>query len=257
MIRWFEQRQVYAPSGELAADPASLRRPFEEVSLKSPDGVRLHGWFFPAKPGAPRSHLALLLLHGNKGNITHRLHFYQAWLELGLNILTFDYRGYGQSEGTPGEEGTYTDAQTALAWLRNRGFSRQHLVVLGKSLGGGVGTELALREPVAGLILQSTFTSIPDIGEELFPWIPVRRWHRIHYDTIRKLPRIQTPVLIAHSRTDDLVGFHHAERNFEAARSPKVFLEIRGHHNNVIEHGRADYLAGLDKFLREHIDPQS
>jgi len=254
MIRWFEQRQVYSPSRELAGDPASLRRPFDEISLKSADGVRLHGRFFPAAAKAPRAHLALLLLHGNAGNITHRVHYYEAWLELGLNVLTFDYRGYGKSEGIPGEEGTYTDAQAALAWLRNRGFPNERLVVLGKSLGGGVASELAVREPVAGLILQSTFTCIPDIGEELFPWLPVRRWHRIHYDTLHKLPRIQAPVLIAHSRTDDLIGFHHAERNFAAARSPKAFLEIRGHHNNVLEHGRAEYLHGLDKFLREHID---
>jgi hypothetical protein len=104
------------------------------------------------------------------------------------------------------------------------------------------------------LILQSTFTSIPDIGGELYPWLPVRRLHRIRYDTINRLPRIKVPVLVAHSRTDDLIGFHHAERNFQAANEPKRLLEIAGDHVSVIEHGRADYLEGLERFFADHLE---
>jgi fermentation-respiration switch protein FrsA (DUF1100 family) len=191
-----------------------------------------------------------LLLHGNAGNISHRLHFYDAWLQLGVNVFAFDYRGFGRSEGSPSEAGTYLDGQAAVQWLRDhKGFEAGRLIVLGKSLGGGVASELALREPVGGLILQSTFTSIPDIGGELFPWLPVRRLHRIKYDTLSKLPRIKVPVLVAHSRRDDLIGFHHAEQNFLAANQPKLFWEIHGNHTSTIEEGRQQYLDGLDKFL--------
>ncbi len=254
MIRWFEHRQVYAPNSTLEANGGELGRPFEEVSFRADDGLRLHGWYFPANADSPRVHQVLLLCHGNAGNISNRLHFYRAWLELGLNLFTFDYRGYGRSEGRPGEEGTYRDAQAAVAWLRQKGFVLANIIVLGKSLGGGVASELMLREPLGGLILQSTFTSIPDIGGELYPWLPVRRLHRIKYDTVNRLPRIKAPVLVAHSRTDDLIGFHHAERNFKAANEPKQLLEIGGNHVSVIEDGRAAYLKGLERFFTEHLN---
>jgi uncharacterized protein len=254
MIRWFEHRQVYAPSRILVAEARDLQRPFEDVTFPSTDGTRLHGWFFPAKPVSARSHVVLMLLHGNAGNVSHRLSFVEAWLELGINVFLFDYRGFGRSEGRPDEDGTYRDGQAGVRWLRERGFDDQNIVVLGKSLGGGIASELALREPLAALILQSTFCRIPDLGAELFPWLPVRWLHSIHYDTLSKMPRIRIPVLIVHSRTDPLIGFHHAERNFQAANPPKELLEIAGHHTNVLEVGRDAYLQGLERFLVRHLD---
>ncbi len=254
MIRWFEHRQVYAPSQSIFGDARVLGRPFEDVTFRSGDGTCLHGWFFPAKAISPRNHLVLLHLHGNGGNISHRLDFAQAWLELGLNVFLFDYRGYGRSEGEPSEEGTYRDGQAAVQWLRQRGFASTNVVALGKSLGGGVASELALREPLAALILQSTFCRIPDLGAELFPWLPVRWLHSIHYDTLGKLPRVRVPVLILHSRGDPLIGFHHAEQNFAAANEPKLLVEISGHHTNVLEVGREAYLRALEKFLSQHVD---
>ena len=252
MIRWFEHRQVYAPSRKHEARAADLGLPFEEVLFHAADGVRLHGWFFPAAASSPRRDLVILLLHGNAGNVSHRLQFYETWLGLGVNVFAFDYRGFGLSDGKASEEGTYRDAQAAMAWLRGRGFPEERVIVIGKSLGGGVASELAVRERVGALVLQSTFTSIPDIGAELFPWLPVRWLHSIKYDTLNKLPRIEVPVLIVHSRTDDLIGFRHAERNFSAAREPKMFLETAGDHTNVLEVDRAGYVAGLDNFLRQH-----
>jgi len=226
-----------------------LGRPFEEVHLTASDGLRLHGWFFPAGREASRAQLALLLLHGNAGNISHRLGFCQAWLELGLNVFLFDYRGYGLSEGRPSEPGTYLDAQAAYHWLRDKNFAPQNIIALGKSLGGGIASELALRETVGGLILQSTFTSIPAVGSELFPWLPVNWLSTIKYDTLGRLPRIKVPSLIVHSRDDALVRFAHAEQNFAAANQPKMFLEIAGNHTSVLESGREHYLRGLEQYL--------
>lgn len=254
MIHWFEHRQVYAPSRSLETNGSELGHPFEEMFFQADDGVRLHGWFFSAAAGL-RAHQVLLLCHGNAGNISTRLRFYRAWLELGINLFTFDYRGYGRSEGRPNEEGTYRDAQAAVGWLRQKRFAPENIIVMGKSLGGGVASELMLREPLGGLILQSTFTSIPDIGGELYPWLPVRRLHRIKYDTVNRLPKVKVPVLVAHSRTDDLIGFHHAERNFKVANEPKQLLEIAGNHVSVIEDGRSEYLKGLESFFARHLGP--
>ena len=174
MLRWFEHSQVYHPRRALDATGAELRRPFEDAWFKAGDGVELNGWFFPADTNSARRHLAVLICHGNAGNISHRLETSQAFLDTGMAVFVFDYRGYGRSHGRPGEEGTYRDARAAYQWLSTKGFASTNIIAFGESLGGGVGSELALRDPLGGLILQSSFTSIPDIGAELFPWLPVR-----------------------------------------------------------------------------------
>jgi len=248
-LRWFEHQNVFQPTTTLWAGPDALGRPCEEVWLRAADGARLNAWFFPAHTNAPRRHLAILLCHGNGGNISHRLEAFDALLETGVNVLGFDYRGYGRSGGRPSEAGTYLDAQAAHAWLRQRGFPATNIIAYGESLGGAVATELAVREPLAGLVLQSTFTSIPDIGAELFPWLPVRRLSRIRYDTLAKLPGLRVPVLVLHSRSDTLIPFQHGERLFAAAHQPKLFHEVAGDHNDTLESGRRRLLDGLHAFL--------
>ncbi len=249
MLRWFEHSQVYHPDRVLTATGAELGRPFEDVHFKASDGVELDGWFFPANTNSSRTRLALLQCHGNAGNIGHRLDTAAALLATGVNVFLFDYRGYGQSQGRPSEEGTYRDAEAACQWLRHRGFAATNIVAFGESLGGGVAAELAVREPLGGLVLHSTFTSIPDIGAELFPWLPVRWLATIRYDTHAKLPRLHIPVLVLHSRVDEIVPFHHAERNFAAANEPKLFWELRGDHNSPLADAK-HFIAGLEKFLR-------
>jgi fermentation-respiration switch protein FrsA (DUF1100 family) len=248
MLRWFEHNQVYHPLRQLDASGADLDPAFEDASFHSRDGLRLNGWFFPARTNTSRVELVMLICHGNGGNISHRLGTCDALLSTGVNVFVFDYRGYGRSQGRPSEEGTYLDAQAAYQWLRQKGFAGTNILVHGESLGGGVGAELALREPIGGLVLLSTFTSIPDIGVELFPWLPVRLLARIKYETHRKLPRIHVPLLVMHSRADSLVAFRHAEQNFAAANEPKLFWELRGGHNEMLS-DREQFIAGIEKFL--------
>lgn len=248
MFRWFEHSQVYHPTRTLEATGSELGRPFEDVRFKASDGMELHGWFFPANTNSPRAELAVLYCHGNGGNISHRLDTCAALLGTGVSVFLFDYRGYGRSAGRPGEQGTYRDAAAAYQWLRQRGFAGTNIVAFGESLGGGVAAELALHEPLGGLVLQSTFTSIPDIGSELFPWLPVRWLATIGYDTRSKLPRLRVPLLVMHSRADEIVPFHHGERNFAAANEPKLFWELRGDHNNALGDAR-HFIAGVEKLL--------
>ena len=248
MLRWFEHNQVYYPSRTLDANGSELNRAFEDVFFVASDGVKLNGWFYPAATNSPRASLAVLVCHGNAGNISHRLRLCHALLATGINVLLFDYRGYGRSEGRPGEAGTYRDAQAAFAWLRSKGFAGNHIIAYGESLGGGVASELALREPLGGVVLQSTFTSIPDVGKELFPWLPVRWLASIRYDTYSKLPRIRVPVLVMHSRADDMIGFRHGEKNFAAANEPKLFWELSGTHNDSVA-DEARFIAGFEPFL--------
>lgn len=249
MLRWFENSQVYIPSREIGATPDQFGIAWEEVRLETEDRTPLHGWFMPGRPGTAGTRRVLLFFHGNAGNISHRLDYYRAWLELGLGVLAVDYRGYGRSGGRPSESGTYQDAQAAYDWLSRRGFAAHQIIVLGKSLGGGIAGELAAREPVGGLILQSTYTSLPDLGAELFPFLPVRWLATIRYDTLGKLGRIRAPILVMHSRSDSLVRFHHAERNYAAANAPKLMWELAGDHNETLLTDRVRYLEGLNRFL--------
>lgn len=254
MFRWLERSLVYHPGRVLTVTGAELHRPFEDVRFRTRDGLELNGWFYPADPHSGRAHLVVLYCHGNAGNIGNRLEVYEALLTAGVGVFTFDYRGYGRSQGRPSEEGTYRDAQAACEWLAQRGFARSRIIAYGYSLGGGVAAELAVREPVGGLVLQSTFTSIPAIGTELYPWLPARWINTIRYDTRAKLPGLRLPVLIMHSPHDDLIGFHHAQTNFAAANEPKLFQEISGDHNSPLAN-RAQYLAGLENFLRQFEAP--
>jgi len=248
MLRWFEHSQVYHPDRVLVATGAELGRQFEDVLFDAADGIKLNGWFFPANNSSPRRHLVVLFCHGNAGNISHRLDMCAALLATGVNVFIFDYRGYGRSQGRPSERGTYNDALAAYDWLRRKGFEGANIIVFGESLGGAVAAELAAREPVGGIVLASTFTSIPDIGAELFPWLPVRWLGSICYDTHSKLPRLHTPVLVMHSPEDELVRFHHGEANFAAANVPKLFWKLRGDHNDSLA-DTANVVAGVQKLL--------
>jgi len=145
MLRWFEHNQVYHPDRMMTSTGAELGRPFQDVFFQTTDGVELNGWFFPAATNSPRALMAVLLCHGNAGNISHRLEMCQVLLATGVNVFVFDYRGYGRSHGRPSEEGTYRDALAAVQWLQTKGFSPRNILGFGESLGGGVGSELALR----------------------------------------------------------------------------------------------------------------
>lgn len=248
MLRWFEHNQVYHPDRRLVTSGVELGRPFEDFYIQSSDGMKLNGWFFPTLGNSQHQESVFLICHGNAGNIGHRLELCRALLSTGTNALVFDYRGYGRSQGRPSEEGTYRDAEAAYRWLQHRGFGGNHIFAFGESLGGAVATELALRETLGGLILVNTFTCIADLGAELFPWLPVRRLVRIKYDTCSKLPRIKVPVLIMHSRGDELIGFSHCEKNLAAAPKPKLFWELSGSHNDAFS-DTSRFLAGIEQFL--------
>lgn len=249
-FRWFERANVYHPTRSWWGTPDAIGRTWEDVRFDTGDGETLSGWFLPASPDAPYRDLAVLISHGNGGNISHRLSLYHLLLDVGVNVFAYDYRGYGRSSGRPTEAGTYLDAEAALDWLVRRGFPEARILAHGESLGGAIAAELARRRPgLRGLILRSTFTSIPDIGTELFPWLPVRRLARLQYATRERLPAVRVPVLILHSPEDTLVRYHHAEANFAAAQAPKWLRPIGGDHNDQPDASPIVYAAAVREFL--------
>ena len=247
LVFLFQARLVYFPEvgRALVATPRAVGLDFEEVRLAT-DGATLHGWWVPAT--AARG--AVLILHGNAGNISHRLEYLTMFNRLGYATLIVDYRGYGRSSGTPSEDGTYRDGEAGWQYLTEiRKFAPRDIVLFGESLGGGVATWLALRHPPRALVLASTFTSAPDLGAQVYPWLPVRWLARIEYGNRARIGQIAAPVLIAHSKGDDIVPFSHGQALFDAAREPKQFLELRGGHNDGFIFMREEWVREVGAFL--------
>lgn len=236
------------PGRELAATPAQIGLSFENVELPTSDGERLHGWWLPQD----RPRATLLFFHGNAGNVSHRLDSLRIFHRLGLQVFIIDYRGYGRSTGSPTEAGLYRDAQTAWSWLtEQKGIAPERIVVFGRSLGGAVASRLATDVDAAGLIVESAFTSVSDIGAEVYWWLPVRMLSRLDFDTASHLEQSGLPVLVIHSRDDDIIPFHHGQRLARIAGERGRLSEIRGDHNTGFLTSGDRYVEALDRFIDE------
>jgi fermentation-respiration switch protein FrsA (DUF1100 family) len=244
----FEQSLIYFPTRRHDLTPADLGLAFEEPSLTTEDGVRLHAWLLPA----PGSSLTILFASGNAGNISHRLdraRLLQARLR--TDVLLFDYRGYGRSAGRPDEEGTYRDARAAWRYLaEERGKPAERLVLFGESLGAAVALDLATSRPCRALILESPFTSIRDMAAAVFPFLPVGPLLHTRYDNLAKIRSLRVPLLVLHGEADEVVPFAQGRRLFDAAPEPKRFFPIPlAGHNDTYVTGGETYWRALGGFL--------
>jgi hypothetical protein len=247
-LRCYEPRMIYYPDRRIDQTPDRLGLQYEDVFLTTSDGLRINGWFLPASMS--RAKLTVLFFHGNAGNISHRFEKLAVLRELGVDAFIIDYRGYGHSQGKPDEQGTYRDAQAAYEYLaQQHKLSPRSIVIYGESLGAAVATDLAAKVDVGGLILEEAFTSVGDVGQKMFPFLPVRWLVRNKYDTLGKMPRIKVPLLIFHSRDDEFFNLRHAQRLLAAANEPKQLVELRGGHNDAFLISASTYRAALEKFL--------
>jgi len=245
-----QSKMVYLPQRDLVASPAAINLRFEEVYFRAKDGVKLHGWFIPSDAGRG----VLLFCHGNAGNISHRLDSISIFHRLGLSVFIFDYRGYGRSEGEPTEEGTYSDAEGAWDYLtRDKRIKPQAIIIFGRSLGGSIAARTAMNRPSGALILESTFSSFKEAAGDIYPWLPVRLLARYDYETASFISQVHCPVLVIHSREDELIPFRHGERLFSAAKEPKAFIEIIGGHNDGFLRSGKAYEEGLKAFLSRYV----
>ncbi len=234
---------VYAPSSVVTGTPRDVGLPYDPITLNTPDGEHLTGWFIPAETTTPTT---VLFLHGSGGNIAGCLAHAAIFHQLGVNTLLFDYRGYGQSTGTPSEAGLATDAETAWAYLTTtRGVPAAQIIIVGQSLGGGVATWLATQHRPVGLILDSTFTR----NAFLHPWGPIFIPAQESYASIDRIGRIAAPVLVLHSRDDAVIAFSQAEALFAAAQPPKYLIALRGPHATGPVAEPTAYRAAVAAFL--------
>jgi fermentation-respiration switch protein FrsA (DUF1100 family) len=248
MLMIFENRLVFplvsakqhwapAPSPEI-----------QDIEFVSADGTRLHAWWCP-RIGSDD---VILLCHGNGGNLSHRGNTLLKLREsFNSSVLIFDYPGYGKSEGSPSEKGCYQAADAAYDWLiKDKQFAPKNVILYGESLGGGVATELASRRDHRALVLIKTFTSLPDVAQSLYPWVPVRWLMSNRFDSLSRINRCNRPVFVTHGDADRLIPYEQGRRLFAAANEPKQFLPMPGvEHNDPLP---PEFFLSLRQFLKQH-----
>ena len=248
-----ERRIIYHPQKYPEGNwnsPSSLFSK-EDIHFITNDKVMLHGWYFSSKG----SNITLLWFHGNAGNITHRLNNIEMLKPLNLNIFIFDYRGYGKSMGEPNEEGIYLDSQAAYDWLVDiKKILPQNIILFGRSLGGICAIEVAAKNPVAGIILESVFPSASKMARTIFPVLPLGWAIQSKFDAIAKVPSLKIPKLFIHGNRDKVVPYKLGRELFSAAAEPKTFYDIEGAgHNDTFWVGGENYFNRIDQFIKNTV----
>jgi len=218
---------------------------FEEIFLDV-NGERTHAWFIPLEGAAT----TVLFSHGNAGNMADRLESIQLLRTLGFSVLAYDYGGYGRSTGRPSEKRIYADAKASWEYLTKvRGVAPETILLFGRSLGGAATAYLAARVKPAAVVLESTFCSLPAVVRDMPFGNFMAKGIRHSFPTLERVPYFQAPLLVIHSPEDTLIPYKHGKAIYEAAKAPKMFLGIRGNHNDGFVRSMDAYLAGWKRFL--------
>jgi uncharacterized protein len=249
MMMLFERSLIFFPSVYPEGDWTPLNLTVEDANFAA-DGLELHGWY--VEVADPRA--VVLIAHGNAGNVSHRAELLRHFRALGASALVFDYRGYGRSTGSPSESGVLADARAAREWLSERArIPADQIVLCGESLGGGVVVDLAAADGARGLILLSTFDSLPSVAAYHFPWVPTRLLLRTRLDSLAKIAKYHGPLLQIHGTHDTIIPFALAQRLFAAAGEPKELIVVEnGDHNDPLG---PVVLKAIDRFLGELPQP--
>lgn len=241
---------IFFPYPELATTPTEWGLEYDDVSLKTQDGTRLHGWYIPRQ----ESDQVILFFHGNAGNISHRGESVAIFHRLGLNVFIFDYRGYGHSQGKPSEAGLYEDARAAWHYLTvTRGIDKANISIFGRSLGATVAAKLASETQPRVLILESAFSSARDMAKVVFPILSHVVILRFRFDTADYIRGVMSPLLVVHSPEDEIVPFQLGEKVYQAANKPKQFVAIKGDHNTGFLRSQPAYEQALEEFISSHV----
>lgn len=271
LVMLFENSFIYFPSKypegdwnveNLEGREGEVFPKIENIWMETPDGIKIHGWYctpqqtISSQTSALPTRMTLLWFHGNAGNITGRYDVIKNLMKLPVAVFIIDYRGYGRSEGSPSEQGLYTDARTAWDYLTGtRKVNARNIVIFGDSLGGAIAIDLAAKVAAAGLIVQSSFTSISDMAAHMMPAFP-RFILRTKMDSINKIGSVRCPKLFIHSPNDEMVPYSLGRRLFDAASEPKQFYEVKGasHNTTDLVEGRA-YYDTIGSFIKTCAPP--
>lgn len=240
-----ERNSLFQPARHPAGDWNPTTVFVQDATFAADDGTKLHGWY--VRHSQPKAHA--LLMHGNAGNVTVMAESLRVLNQRhGLSVLALDYRGYGKSEGTPSEQGILLDGRAARRWLAEReGIAETDVLLMGQSLGGGVAVDLAAKDGCRGLVLASTFTSIPDVAKHHLSWLPMQWLLATKMDSLSKIKEYHGPLLLAHGNADEVIPYKQGIQLYEAAPGPKKMItNPGGKHNDPMPE---EYRRALDEFI--------
>lgn len=247
----FQSELVYNPSPKLLCVPSQINMAYEDLALTTEDNVKVNAWYFPLTNACG----IVLICRNSSANMSYDINLIEFIQALQLEAMIFDYEGFGKSGGRPSEQGTYHDAQTAWKYLTlHRGKKPSEVVLWGNGMGGATAAWLAARENPAGLIIQSGYTSLPDLLAGHYKQVPhfvVRILCRYKYNTSGFLASVKCPVLIFHSKDDDNIPFEHGQKLLEAAHAPKWFIETGGLHGDEIFASRSVLKSAITNFVAQ------
>ena len=250
-----QKNMIYHPEGRQVAAPAPKFSLHEQrVSYSSSDGVKLTAWIVPAKEVYEVKGMWMLICHGNLGNIGFgkRPEFYSFMRDTGVNLFAFDYRGYGDSTGSPDELGLYADAQASYEYLtKTMHIAPDHIIIFGHSLGSGVAIELASKVPAAGLIVEGAYISVAQRGQEIYPYLPINLVSTQRFASIDRIDAVKMPKLFLHSPEDSIIPYAHGQKLFAAAHGIKRFVDVKGGHQDAYSIDKAKYFGAVAQLLRE------
>jgi hypothetical protein len=240
-----ERKSIFQPAKYPAGEWEQTSVLTQDAYFSAADGVRLHGWY--VRHEAPVAHA--LLLHGNGGNVTLMAESLRSLNRRhNLSVLALDYRGYGRSEGRPTEAGVMLDARAARKWLAEKeGIAETDVVLMGYSLGGAVAIDLAAADNCRGLVVSSTFTSLPDVAQHQLPWLPIGSLMSMQMNSLDKIKTYRGPLLLSHGDADQVIPYAQGLALFEAAPGPKRMITIPGGNHNDPQ--PEQYRQALDEFL--------
>jgi uncharacterized protein len=249
VLMLFEDKFIYFPQKypQGAYDQARTIPNLRDCWIKTEDNVTIHAWFAPAESAKA----TLVLSHGNAGNISHRYLLLRSLQRHSFNVLMYDYRGYGRSEGTPTEAGIYKDGRAAYDYAASLPEAKAGPMILwGTSLGGAVAIDVATHRQPAGLILESTFTSAEDVARIAYPFLPVHFFMQTKLNSIEKIKTLTLPTLVIHGARDSIIPIGLGRKLFSAANAPKDFYEIpNADHNDTFFIGGEEYFNCIDRFI--------
>jgi pimeloyl-ACP methyl ester carboxylesterase len=246
-----QDKLVFRPTRSTARDPSQYGFPFCDLQLALSDGSRVRSWWIPNA----ESNQAVIFFHGSDGNITHELPTVQFLYSLPVNVLVVEYPGYEMNGVRPSERGCYLAAEAAWHFLiQEKGFDSNRAILYGQSLGGAVATYLcASHASCGGLVIQSGFTSVPDLAAYIYPYLPVRVFCYTRMDSLQRIAHCTCPLLIIHSQEDEHIPIQQAQRLFHHALSAKKFVTIRGLHSGFRWQLRPEIRAAWLELLRGEV----
>ncbi|MCF6331619.1 MAG: alpha/beta hydrolase [Sulfurimonas sp.] len=244
----FQSKLIYFPLTNIDLTPKDIGLEYESIIFETNDKTKLHAWYIQKKDAKT----TLFFLHGNGGNISHRLDSIKLFNSLGMNVFIFDYRGYGKSKGKANEQNTYDDAKSAWDYLlKNKNIKDKDVIIFGRSLGGAIAAKLGSQLKPKAIILESTFTTIKEFASDIYPFFP-EFLINYEYETTKYLKNINYPILIIHSQDDNIIPFKYGEAVFKNANEPKTFVKIKGNHNYGFMESKHIYIPALKRFIQEN-----